>query len=165
MHWKTKNISIVMWAYRQQWMQKKKEKCLILKDEKPLLPFLIILSFIIFEINWKTFTCMKGTKPLIDSYKINRQTDRNAASMFRSLDVERQHPVPILAGKKVPLFKCAILSRSSWNRWVIKLDWASSPTLQSAGSLWYEGGRLSHNHLLMICLTAAMFLWVTVCFS
>lgn len=94
------------------------------------------------------FICIKLLTLLIHSYTINPQTDRNAASVFRSVAVKRQI-VPVLAGKKVPLFKCAILSCCSWNRWVIKLDWARSPTLQSAGCLWYESGRLSHNHLLI----------------
>ena len=99
--------------------------------------------------NLNTFICMKPSATLIHSYKINLQTAGNVASMFRSRAVQRQHIFSLLAEFVSPLFKCAILSCCSWNRWVIKLDWARSPTLQCAGSLWYEGGRLSHNHLLM----------------
>lgn len=83
------------------------------------------------------------------SFIHRRWTAQNHCSNFQIRLWKDNNLFLSLQKKKVPLFKCAILSCYSWNRWVIKLNWARSPTLQTAGSLWYGGGRLSQNNLLM----------------
>lgn len=115
--------------------------------------FATAAAAILADVNWQKALLYSRernritfTTALVHSQKMNRT---ESLQQFSDLTVKRQQFVPVLAGKKVPLFKCAILSCYSWNRWVIKLNWARSPTLQTAGSLWYGGGRLSQNNLLM----------------
>lgn len=115
--------------------------------------FATAAAAILADVNWQKALLYSRernritfTTALVHSQKMNRT---ESLQQFSDLTVKRQQFVPVLAEKKVPLFKCAILSCYSWNRWVIKLNWARSPTLQTAGSLWYGGGRLSQNNLLM----------------
>lgn len=93
--------------------------------------------------------------------------DRNVASMFKSLAVKRRHLVPIFAEKKCSTiqmchFKLLQLKQVSHKAW---LSQESHSAVCRKPVIWWWAAVTQSLINGEICLTAANFLWVTVCFS
>lgn len=145
-----------MWAYRQNWTVSKSCYFRMLIVKKKVLLYLKTES--LFNLHREISTPQSFN--LINTHAHTQINGRLWSDTTLVLFLRG-------STKKGAPFKCAILKLLQWNRWVTKLEWARSPTLQSAGSLWYDGGRLSHNHLLMgrfVTLQQSFFGWQCVSF-